>query len=141
MSFDPARPRYVLPFAGKDYELLGTMELIEAVEFALKRGILQIAVDVVEAMPTGELAVLLSTILTARGKPLTVAEAKGLLWGSVGLAGDDNRLLRLHLYSFLSICLAPPGKREAKAKTVGEILGELTKASPGSNTSGSASAS
>ena len=141
MSFEPARPRYTLSFAGKDYELLGTMELIESVEFALKRGITQIAVDVMDEMPTGELIRLVSAILTACDHKMGVQEGRALIWDKVGVTGDANLLLRASLYSFLSICLAPPEKREKKAKDAGELLGKLSKASPGPNTSDSASGS
>jgi len=141
VAFDPARPRYTLPLAGAEYDLLGTMELIEAVEFALQRGVTQVAIDVMGDMPSWELAKLLSATLTTSGHPLTPKAAKDLLWEKVGLAGDANQLLRVHLYSFLTICLAPPEKREAKANDVGELLGKLSKASPGETTSNSASAS
>ncbi len=141
MTFDPARPRYCLPLAGKDYELLGTMELIEAVEYAAQRGVLQVAIDVIEDMPSSGLARLLSAVLTACGTPLTPRAASDLLWNEVGLAGDANKLLRVHLYSFLSICLAPPEQREATAKKAGEKIGRLGAASPGGTTSNSASAS
>lgn len=139
MTFDPARPRYTLPLAGREYDLVGTMELIEAVEYALKRGVTQAAVDAAGEMPSGELAKLLSAVLSASGHPLTPADARALLWEKVGLAGDANQLLRVHLYSFLSVCLAPPEQREAKKAAAGELLGRL--GSPGGTTSSSASAS
>jgi hypothetical protein len=141
MTFETARPRYTLPFAGKDYELLGTMELIESVEYALKRGIVAIAAEVMNGMQVGDLTRLITAILTANGHKMTAKEAGDLLWNVVGLTGDDNLLFRVHLYSFLSVCLAPPDKREKKAKDAGELVGKLAKASPGSNTSDSASAS
>ena len=77
MGFEPARPRYTLPFAGKDYDLLGTMELIEAVEFALKRGITQITVDVMNGMPTHELVRVLSAVLTAGGHKISAGRRGG----------------------------------------------------------------
>ncbi|WP_435007983.1 hypothetical protein P12x_005249 [Tundrisphaera lichenicola] len=143
MSFEPARPRYTLPFAGKDYELLGTFALIEAVEYALKANIGLLAVQIVNGMPSHELAKVISTMLTACDHKMTAKEAGELLWGEVGLSGDENETLRLHLYSFLSVCLAPPGKREEKAKKMGEMIGKLTApaASPGVSTGESASAS
>jgi hypothetical protein len=138
MNFDPARPRYTFPFAGTDYDLLGTMELIEAVEFALKRGITQITVDVMNGMPTHELVRVLSAVLTAGGHKTPPAEVADTLWSKVGVGGEENQLLRIHLYSFLSICLAAPEKREARAKAAGELIGKLPKASPGENSSNSA---
>lgn len=131
MTFDAARPRYTLPLPGREVELIGTMELIEAVEYALKRGAVQVAVEVVEGMTSMELARLLAAILTACGHKMSVTEASGLLWSEIGLSGDSNQILRLHLYSFLSICLAPPEQREAKAKNAGELMGKLQSASPG----------
>jgi hypothetical protein len=138
MTFDPARPRYTLPFAGADYDLLGTMELIEAVEYSLKRGITQITVDVMNGMPTHELIRVLSAVFTTGGYKLTPAEVGDALWSKVGVGGEDNQLLRIHLYSFLSICLAAPEKREARAKAAGELIGKLPKASPGESSSSSA---
>lgn len=140
-QFDPARPRYTLPFAGKDYELLGTFALIEAVEYSLKDHVGRIAVRAVEAMNFTDLAKLVSAILTSCQHPMTPKEAGDLIWNHVGLSGDENQLLRLHLYTFLSICLAPPSKREGVAKDMGEAFGKLKEASLGESTDGSSLAS
>jgi hypothetical protein len=139
MAFNPARPTYTLPFAGTDYALTGTMAMVEAVEQALNRGITQIAVGVIHDLPTRELVALISALLTACGHPATSQAVAAGLWDTVGLRGDANQILRVHLYSFLSICLAPPEQREAKARSAGEWIGKLV--SPGPNTSASASAS
>ena len=143
MGFDPARPRYTLPFAGKDYELLGTFGMIEAVEYAMKEHVGMVAVKLVNGLPAFDLAKVISATLTACDHKMTAKEAGDLLWDKVGLTGDDNETLRLHLYSFLSICLAPPGQREKKAGEMGKMMGkpESPAASPGSNTGESASAS
>lgn len=143
MDFEPARPRYTLPFAGKDYELLGTFALIEAVEYAMKEHVGRVAVAVVEAMPCHELVKLVATILTACDHKMTTEKAGELLWERVGLTGEANDTLRLGIYSFLSICLAPPGQREEKARTAGELMGRLhgPAVSPGPTGDGSASAS
>jgi hypothetical protein len=134
VTFDPARPRYTLPLAGKEYELLGNMALIESVEYALKKGAGDITVEVVNGMPTHELAKLLHAILTACGQKTTHAKVGEILWNEVGLAGDANSTLRMHLFAFLSICLAPPGDRGRKADEMGELFGRLEKASRGRNT-------
>ena len=144
MTFDPARPRYTLPFAGKEYELLGTFGLIEAVEYALKANVGDVAVQVVRSMPSFELAKAVSVILTYCGHPLSPDEAKRLMWDQVGLSGEANASLRLHLFGFLQICLAPPGEREGKYREAGEYqtkLREEVAPSPGSGTARSASAS
>jgi hypothetical protein len=142
-TFEPARPRYTLPIAGKDYELLGTFGLIEAVEYAAKAHIGVVAVQIVNGMPASGLAKVLTAILTSSGHKTSLQDVSGLLWGEVGIEGDENQKLRLHLYAFLTICLAPPSQREAKAKDMGEMVGRLTApdASPGQTTEGSASAS
>lgn len=138
MAFDPARPRYTLPLAGKDYELLGTFELIEAVENATGMGIVSATVALINDMPTGTLAKLLAAVLNVSGHKTTTTESREILWNHVGITGDDNTRLRLHLYSFLNICLANPDEREAKAKTAGELMGKLKPASRGKNTKSSA---
>ena len=142
-EFTPARPRYTLPFAGKDYELLGTFGLLEAVEYAMKEHIGRVAVSVVNEMPPSDFAKLLSTILTACGAKLTPKDVGEMLWNTVGLTGEEDSTLRLHVYSFLTICLAPPSKRAEKAKEMGEIVGKFNapSASPGASTDKSASAS
>lgn len=140
MTFDPARPRYTLPFAGNDYDLLGTFALIEAVEAALKRGVGTTTVEVVREMSAYDLSLLVSTLLTVSGHPTTVKEAGDAIWNEVGLTGEEASKLRLHLYAFLSICLAPPKDREAKATEMGELLGKLDRASPSESGSDSASA-
>ena len=141
MTFEPARPRYRLPFAGKEYELLGTFALIEAVEYAMKEHVGRVAVQIVNGMPAFDLAQVIAAVLTACDQKMTAKEAGQLLWDHVGLSGDDNEILRLHLYSFLSICLAPPGQREQKAQNMGEMMGKLIgpAASPGPTTEGSVS--
>lgn len=137
-AFEPARPRYALPFAGKDYELLGTFGLIEAVEYALKANIGVIAVQVVNGLPAAELAKVLAAVLTASGHKKAAADVPDLLWNDVGLTGPENEALRLHLYAFLCVCLAPPKSREQRATEMGELLGKLTAASPGASTAASA---
>ncbi|MBN9517458.1 hypothetical protein J0H58_02895 [bacterium] len=139
-TFQPARPRYSLPFAGRDYQLLGTFGLIEAVEFALREHIGRVAVRVVDGMHSTDLAKLVAAVLTACDHKMTAQEAGNLIWERVGLTGEENDALRLHLYSFLAICLAPPGKREERAEAAGEMMGKLA-ASPGPTTGESASAS
>jgi hypothetical protein len=143
MGFEPARPRYSLPFAGKDYELLGTFGMIEAVEYAMKEHIGLVAVSVVEAMPSHDLAKLIATILTSCNHKMTAEQAGALLWEHVGMTGEENDKLRLGIYSFLGICLAPPSKREEKTIKAGELMGKLhgPAVSPGPTGDGSASAS
>ncbi len=137
MTFDPARPRYTLPFAGKEYDLLGDMALVEAVEWALKKGVGQVAVEVVGDMTSFELAKLVSALLCTCGYPMTPKAAGDHLWNDIGLAGEEMSKLRLHLYSFLKICCARPSDREAVAKEMGELIGSLERGSPGATTSAS----
>ncbi|WP_020474243.1 hypothetical protein [Zavarzinella formosa] len=134
MTFDLARPRYTLPLGDKTHELIGTMEMIEAVEYALKKGASEITVEVVNGMPSHELARLLAAILTACGEKTTPARMADLLWTEIGIAGAANTTLRMHLYAFLGICLAPPLDREKRAGEMGELLGKLGGASPGKAT-------
>lgn len=140
MTFNAARPRYTLPFAGKDYELLGTFGLIEAVEYAMKEHVYQVAVQVVNSMSCTDLSRLVAAVLTACDHKMTSKEAFALLWDHVGMVSEENTSLRLHIYSFLSICLAPPSHREQKAKMMGEMMGKPTSpaASPGPSTAESA---
>ena len=123
-AFEPARPRYRLPFAGTDYELLGTFGLIEAVEYAVKAHIGVVAVQIVNGMPSYELTRVVAAVLTACGHPMTDKEAGERLWQVVGIEGDDNQTLRLHLYAFLSICLAPAGRPRAEGQRHGGDRGE-----------------
>ena len=137
-AYDPARPRYALPFAGREYELLGTFGLIEAVEHAAKANVGTVAVQLVNGMPNHELAKVIAAMLTASGHAMSPDEAGGKLFASVGLSGEANDALRLHLFSFLGICLAPPARREKTAAEAGELMGSLAS---GSDTARSASAS
>lgn len=143
MGFEPARPRYTLPLAGKEYELLGTFGLIEAVEYAMKENIGDVALNVFRGITFSDLAKVLSAVLTASGVSKTPADVGTLLFEQVGAVSEDLRLLRLHLYCFLCICLAPPGQRESKAAEMGELMGKETAPgpSPGNATAASASAS
>lgn len=139
MTFDPARPRYTLPF-GKDYDLIGTFEMIEAIEWAMKKPVGETLLAVVNGMETFNLAKLIAAMLTANKHEMTAKQAADVIWNEIGITGEDNDKLRLHLYSFLSICLAPPKERESKAKEVGELMGSLNAetASRGENTKKSA---
>lgn len=139
MTFDPARPRHTLPFGGVDYDLVGSMELIEAVEYRLERPVGQVAVDVVNGMTGTDLCKLVSAVLTTCGHPTSPKQAGDVIWKAVGMTGEANTALRLHLYAFLSVCLAPPEHREKKAHDMGELIGGAS-ASPGGPTRKSASA-
>lgn len=143
IAFEAARPRYTLPFAGKDYELLGTFGLIEAVEYAMKTHVGLVASQIVNGLPSHELAKVVAAVLNACGHKTDAKIVGDLLWNEVGLTGEADVDLRLHLYAFLSICLAPPGQREQKAKHMGEMTGEPGHpvASPGPSTDKPASAS
>ncbi|WP_020469728.1 hypothetical protein [Zavarzinella formosa] len=142
MTFDPARPRHTLKLADREYELLGTFEVIEAVEWAMKEPLGQVVVSLVNGLASVPLARLLSAVLTACGHPLGAKEAGAILWNDIGLSGEAYDTLRLNLYAFLTVCLAPPAGREARANEVGEMLGRLARpVSRGKTTSGSASAS
>lgn len=140
IGFEPARPRYVLPFAGKDYEVFGTMEVIEAIEHALKEGVLQVCVRVIE-MGVTDTSRLLAAILLANGysemAPRAVAEA---IHNKLGINSHAFTAIRIHLNCFLRIVLEPPELREEMAQRMGEVIGKLNalSASPGENTSSSA---
>src|SRR5262249_11867564 len=110
MTYDMARPRYTLPLAGKEHELIGSFELIEAVEDAMKDSILNVMVKAID-MPVSDTAKLLAAILTACGEKASVTEIGGLLW-NMGAATDEFAILRLHLHAFLRICIARPADRE-----------------------------
>lgn len=139
MTFEPARPRYTLPFAGKEYTLLGTMETIEAVELALKDGVLQIMARTM-AMGATETAKLVSSVVSANGyDTITYRSAFEAIMG-MGIHSEGFEALRMHLYAFLRIVIEPPELREEMAKRMGEITGKLhaLSASPGDSTSSSA---
>lgn len=137
MTYEAARPRYTLPLAGKDYELIGTFELIEAVEHTLKEGIFQVAFRVME-MGVADTARLLAAIVTSSGGKLTAGEAGAILFNDVGLGSDGFVLVKLHLNAFMNILFSSPADREEKARRQGEAIGKwsgATSASPGSSTS------
>ena len=135
--FETARPRYALPLAGKVYELMGTFGMIEAVEYAMKDYVGNVALNVMRDMGMADLAKLLSAILTACDHKTTQAEAGQMIWQHVGATGEENDMLRFHLYAFICICIAPPAQREKRAEEMGELLGKFT-ASRGDSTDKSA---
>jgi hypothetical protein len=140
VTFEPARPRYTLPVAGKDYDLFGELAVVEAVEHALKDGVVQITARTL-GMGVGDTAKLLAAVLTANGTPMTAKEAGAILFNDLGINSEAFQGLQIHLYAFLRIVLEPPEARERMAQRMGELTGELTAApaSPGGNTSKSAS--
>lgn len=140
MAYDPARPRYTLPFAGKEHELLATFSLIEAVEHGMKEDVVQVTLRVME-MGAADTAKLASILITASGTRMTASEAGQAIFNEIGINSFDFISLKLHLNAFLNIALAPPKEREQKAKELGEAIGKWTaarSASPGEITSGSA---
>lgn len=139
MTYKPQKARYTLPFAGKDYELEGSFDLLETVENAMQEPILRILPRIVH-MQVREIARLISAILQFHKHPMTVREAGDVLTECMGVSSDDYATLCLHLYAFLRICVARPEDREEAAKQMGELLKGMTKNpySPGENTGASA---
>lgn len=134
MTYDVARPRYTLPLGGKDYELVGTFELIENVEHAMQEGVIPVA-NRVMPMGVADTAKLLAAMLA--DSKLGRREIGEVLY-AMGVSSEEYALLKFHLFSFFRIILAPPGQREARAKEVGKQIGELARpASPGKRTRGS----
>lgn len=135
MGYEPARPRYVLPFAGEEYDVTGTLEVVEAVELAFKESILHV---VARAMDMGvtDTARLLEAVLKVNGQKVTSRGIARVLVEEYGAASDRFDALRIHLYAFLRIMLEPPEAREQMATKMGEITGKLaaTTASPGGST-------
>ena len=139
MTYDPVKPRYTLPFDGKDYELLGTFELIEAAEAALQTDILKIGSEVID-MPVGKSARLMAALLTASGHKVTALEIGRTLTEKLGVTSEAYALIKIHLYAAIRIFVAPPADREAVAKEMGELIGKLP-ASPGESIRNSPSVS
>ncbi|QDV34900.1 hypothetical protein [Tautonia plasticadhaerens] len=136
MSYDAARPRYSLELAGKNYELLGTFELIEACEHALGEGIIRIAKRVMD-MGVTDTAKLLAAMLTSSGHKATVKDMGDAILG-LGIDSEEHGMLKIHLFAFLRILLSPPKDREGVAEAMGKLTGKLETASPGETTSDSA---
>jgi hypothetical protein len=139
MTFDPARPRYDLSFAGKEYELFGTLELVETIEHAFQDGIVQLT-SRVAGMGVTDTAKLVSAVLRANGHKLTQKEAGEVIFNTIGVQSTEFGLLQLHLYAFLRMVLEPPEMREKKAKQMGEMIGgwQRPPGSPGKSTRKSA---
>lgn len=136
MTFDPAKPRYTLPFAGKDYELEGTFGLIEAIETAMQDGIVSVMVRAVE-MPVSETAKLIAAALSFSGHKMTAKEVGTAIFDRIGASGEEFAVLRLHLFAMLKIFTAPPTNRQEAGKEMGELLGKWATASRGEITSDS----
>ena len=135
MAFDAAKPRYTLPLGGEEYELVGSFEMIEAVEYALKENILGVTMRAIE-MPATDVAKVLRAVLATNGREMSEREINGVLW-EMGVGTDEFTVLRLHLHAFFRICIARPSEREGAAKKMGELLGKWSPASPGETTSDS----
>lgn len=123
MTLHPARPRHTLPLAGAEYDLLGTLEVVEAVEYALKDGVVQVTGRVV-GMGLTDTARLLAAVLSANGHKLTARQAGQTLL-DLGVGSEAFARVQLHLYAFLRVLLEPPELREAKATEMGELIGRM----------------
>jgi len=139
VTFDPARPRYTLTLAGTDYDLVGTLGLIEAVEYAFQDGVIRVAARTPD-MGLTETAKLAAAVLGASGHKLTAARVGETIFDA-GVNSEAFTLLRLHLYAFLKIVMQPPELREGTAKQMGELLGNAATPSRGKSTRKSRSAS
>ncbi len=138
--FDPARPRHALPFAGADDDLVGTLEVIEAVAAAFREGVTTVAARAVD-MGVTEASKLVSALLTANGYKVTARQVGEAVF-DMGVNSDGFMLLKVNAYAFLRVALEPPELREAAAKKMGELIGRYSAppASPGGSTRSSASA-
>lgn len=136
MSYEPARPKYDFPFDGKVFSLLGTMEVVEAVETAFKESVIQVTIRTMD-MGLIDASRLLSVILSANGHTEIAKKAKQVIYNA-GLFSGSFTALKMHLYAFLNITLQPPELREGVAKKMGEITGGLASASHGDSTTSSA---
>lgn len=121
MTFDPQKPRYTLPFNGKEYELEGSFGLIEAAEYALKDNIISISMKAT-SMQVSQMSRLLYAILTHCGHKISHDEISETIFNKIGIAGDGYPMLCLHVHAFLRITIVPPSQREEAAKRVGELL-------------------
>lgn len=120
MTFEPARPRYTLPVGGKDFDLLGTFEVIEAAENALQKPIQRLTAEILDSSFT-DTSKLLAAVLTACGHKTSRSEAAGMLF-ELGLDSEAYVMVKLHLSAFFQIALSPPEAREQKANEVGEMI-------------------
>lgn len=123
MTFDPQKPRYVLPLAGKNYQLEGNFAVIEACEVALKDHIFNI-MSRCTSMPSSDMSKLIAAILQCHDEKITAREVGDILWDTVGTMGDDYIVLCLHVHAFLRIMAAKPVAREEVAKEMGELVGK-----------------
>lgn len=135
-GFELARPRHTLPFDGNEYELIGTLEVVESVESAFRESIMQVTARVME-MGVTDTSKLLAASLTASGYATRARDVAKLIFDTCGVNSPEFDALRMHLYAFLRVTLEPPELREAMAEKMGEFLGKLPKASPGGSTKSS----
>lgn len=132
-KYTPSKPRHTLTFAGKDYELVGTFEVIEAVESALKDDIVRIASRVMD-LPVTDTARLISAVTGS----MSPREAGKIISEKYGASGKEYAGLKLSLYAFIRIIVAPPAEREGVAKEMGEQIDRWNQGSPGASTGASA---
>lgn len=139
MTYNPQKPRYTLPFAGRDYELEGSFGLIEAAEYALSDNIINIAQSALE-MPVYKIARLLAAVFKQCGIDKKQSDIFETIVNDIGIASREFAVLRFHIFAFLKICICKPSGREQEAKDMGEMIGRLEAppASPGESTSNSA---
>lgn len=140
MDYEPAKPHYTLTLAGKEYELEGSFELIEACENALKKHISAIGNQCLEGLPATDMCKLLYAVLNTCGHRVSMKDLREILWDKVGLDSPEYAAVGLHVFAFIRIVVARPADREETAKTMGEFLaGMKTRiSSPGENTANSA---
>lgn len=138
MAYNPAKPRYTLKLADKDYELEGSFGLIEAVEYALGEDIVSIAENAL-SMPVYKVSKLLASIIKYCGTDIKPSNISETIVNEIGIASNEFAVLRFHIFAFLKICICKPSDREQTAKDMGELIGKLEKptASLGDTTSNS----
>lgn len=139
MTFEPSQARYTLPFAGKDYDVVGTFQLIADIEWELQDNIVSIATHSID-MPIRSMAKVLRVILASVGSNLSEKDIGELLVNKLGVGSDDYTVLALHVHVALRTFIAKPSDRDEVRERLGELMGNLKQAadSLGESTSKSA---
>jgi len=130
-------PNYPLTLAGRFLTLDGSFATLRAVQQAFRRDLIDVQAAVLD-LRQDEIALLLA--LATGG---TADECGALLLDEVGVTSPAYQMVKAHLMAWLAVAMSPKADREAKRKSMGELIGRLENppASPGPSTRRSPSAS
>ncbi len=130
MAFKKISPEANIRIAGDDYYVIGSFDVLRAIEKTLQKDVLTIQNDV-QTMGVGDLAALLAAAINTTGKDAIQESVLGQKLLDLGIQGSAYLLLKFDVMAWLAESIVPPDEREKKSLQMKEMRLNLTTSSLG----------